>query len=279
MELIRVKSWQKTRLTGRVGQRASAYEDYSRREYLLTGVMTEVRASEMSDLDMGEAGDGSSDAPMDVAMQMGTTVTPIAADTAGATMIEPMERNEHGKRRRSCEAPPTTRQLRSRMEGADQQKARKRAHLQRTIAKMATMRNAQTAYQEAQWRGMKTWLDERDEKWDKYHRDDGPCAKGVTNMGTRVVAAKEGGRSKERKADTDGAGLKSSIHVEAMQTGRPEKPEERRQLQPGRQLKPKLRPKSELNPTPTPMPRTTSTLIAVTTSVLTPPRWWETVPP
>jgi hypothetical protein len=67
--------------------------------------MTEARVSGRSDLDTGEAGDGRSDAPKDVTMEMGATAaTPVAVDTAGATTVEPMERNENGKRRRRSEA-------------------------------------------------------------------------------------------------------------------------------------------------------------------------------
>jgi hypothetical protein len=31
------------------------------------------------------------------------------------------------------------------------------------------MVDAQTALQEAQWRGIKRWLEKREEKWDAYH--------------------------------------------------------------------------------------------------------------
>jgi len=51
--------------------------------------------NERSDLDTGEAGDGRSDAPMDVAIEMATAVTPTTAKTAGGTMIEQIERNEN----------------------------------------------------------------------------------------------------------------------------------------------------------------------------------------
>ena len=54
-------------------------------------MMTEFRGSERSDLDAGEAGDGRSDAPMDMAMEMATAATSIAAETAGVTIFEPME--------------------------------------------------------------------------------------------------------------------------------------------------------------------------------------------
>jgi len=82
--------------------------------------MTQVRGSERSDLDTGEAGDGRSDVAMDVVMEMATRPTPIAAETAAATIFEPMERNENRKRRRRSEAKATARDWRSRMERATQ---------------------------------------------------------------------------------------------------------------------------------------------------------------
>jgi len=45
--------------------------------------MTEVRGSERSGLDTGGAADGRSEAPTDMAMEMATAVTSIAAETAG----------------------------------------------------------------------------------------------------------------------------------------------------------------------------------------------------
>jgi len=52
--------------------------------------MTEFRASGRSNLDAGEAENGRSDAPMDVAIEMATSATSIAAETAGATIFVPM---------------------------------------------------------------------------------------------------------------------------------------------------------------------------------------------
>jgi hypothetical protein len=49
--------------------------------------MTVVRVSEGSDLDTGEVGQGRSNMPIDVAMEMAMAVTPIAAATAGATIF------------------------------------------------------------------------------------------------------------------------------------------------------------------------------------------------
>jgi hypothetical protein len=88
MEWVRVKAWQKTRLTQCVGQQASDDEDSVA---CVTEVMTESRVSGRSDQDAGEAENGRSDAPMDVAMEMAMAATSIPAETAGATIFEPME--------------------------------------------------------------------------------------------------------------------------------------------------------------------------------------------
>jgi len=255
--------------------------------------MTEVRVSDRSGLDTGGAADGRSDAPMDMVMEMATAVTAIAAETVGEVTLEPMERNENGKRRRRSEVPATAwalRDWRSRMERAAQQQARELAQLHRTIAKMANML-------ETQWRGMKTWLEEQEEKRDAYHQDDVLWGKGITDMVKRVVAATERDQREGRKADTDGVGLEASIHADLTQTGGPKKQEERQQLQPGKQPKsvpvPMLKPKPNTNPnpkpnlapalrptpTPTPAPRATSTPKGATAPVTTPTRQWETVPP
>jgi hypothetical protein len=265
--------------------------------------MTEVRVSERRGLDTGEAADGRSDAPMDMAMEVATAVTSIAAGTAGEAALEPMERNENGKRRWS-EVPATAWALgdwRSRMERAAQQQACELAQLHRTIAKMANMLETHTALQEAQWRGMKSWLEEKEKKRDAYHQDDLLWGEGTTDMVARAVAATERGQKEERRADTEGVGLEASIHADLTQTGGPEKPEERQQLQPGRQLKsmpmPKPKPKPNPNPNPspkpnpapppaprpapTPTPRATSAPRGATPSAptQTPTRRWETIPP
>jgi len=104
--------------------------------------MTEVRGRERSDLDTGGAGDGRSDVPMDVVTVMAMTVTAIAAETTGATIFKPIERNENGKRRRRSKAPATALapgDLKSRMERAAQQQDCEVAQPHRIIAKMANM--------------------------------------------------------------------------------------------------------------------------------------------
>jgi hypothetical protein len=78
--------------------------------------MTEFRGSERSDLITGEAGDGRSDGPVDMAMEKATAATFIAAKTAGVTIVDRMERNQNGKRRRMSEAPATPSNWKSCME-------------------------------------------------------------------------------------------------------------------------------------------------------------------
>ena len=58
---------------------------------------------------------------MDLTMEMATAVTSIAVETAGEDTLEPIERNENGKRRRRSEVLATTWALedwRSRMKRA-----------------------------------------------------------------------------------------------------------------------------------------------------------------
>ena len=63
--------------------------------------------SEGSDLDAGEAGDRRSDPPMNGSMELVIAATLIAAETAGATVVQPIERNENGQRTRRNEALAT----------------------------------------------------------------------------------------------------------------------------------------------------------------------------
>ena len=101
---------------------------------------------------------------------------------------------------------------------------------------------------------MKLWLEEKENKRDTYHQDDVLWGKGMTDMVVRVVAATERDQKEERKADTDGARLESSIHPDLTQTGGLEEPEARKHRQPGRQLKSMPMPKPKTNQTPKPNP-------------------------
>jgi len=183
------------------------------------------------------------------------------------------------------------------MECAAQQQARELAQLHKTIAKMANMLETQTALQESQWRGMKTWLEEKEEMWDAYHQDDVLWRMGITDMVKRVVAATDRDQREGRKADIEGVSLDASIQSDLTQTGGPKKPEELQHLQPGKLPKsvpvpmakpkpnpnpnpnPKVAPALRPTPTPTQAPRATSTPTGARATVPTRTRRLETVSP
>ena len=75
---------------------------------------------------------------MDVAMGM-VMATDIAAETAGAGIFEPMERNENGKRRCRSEAPAAPSDLRIHMETTIRQQAQELTQLHRTVAHLANL--------------------------------------------------------------------------------------------------------------------------------------------
>ena len=100
------------------------------------------------------------------------------------------------------------------------------------------------------------WLEVKEKMRDAYHQDDLLWGKGIKDMVARAVAATEQDHKEEGKVDTEGVGLVGSIHADLTQTGGPEKPEERPQLQPGRQLKsmPMAKPEPNTSPRPSPAP-------------------------
>jgi len=135
-----VESWQKMRLMQHVGQRASNDKEYPRKWACLTEVMSEARVSDRSSLEMGDTGDRRSDAPMDLAMDMTTTATPTALETTGATIFEPVERNENSKRRRRRDTLATPCNWRSRIERTIRQQARARTASESSAVDGATSR-------------------------------------------------------------------------------------------------------------------------------------------
>jgi len=233
IEWTRLESWQKTRLRDASANQQETTRTTLEREVCLTGVMTEAGVSERSDLDTGEAGDRRSDVPKDVAMEMTTLATPTAVETAGATMFEPMERNENGKRRRRSEAPATPSDWRSRQERTMRQQAQELTQLHRTVGHLTNLVHAPAAREEAQWLGMRTWMQEGKQKWDAHQGDDKVWGAGITNMIAKImtgVAPGREGREIERHetAGMDGRGLEASQHADTTQEGGPEK---RQQLQ------------------------------------------------
>jgi len=231
--------------------------------------MTKFRVSGRSDLDAGEAGDGRSDAPIEVVMEMATVATSIAAETAGATIFELMERNENGKQRRRSEALAAPCDWRIQMERTIRQQAQELTQLHRTAGHLANLWEIWAARNEAQWQGMMAWMEEREQKWDARNEDDKLWGAGIRNSTAKLMNGVEPGqegREKDRgvTVGTDGGGLEASHHAD---TTREEGREKRQQLQ--QQPKPKLQLK--LQPKPQPAPK----LKSATTHV----RRWATVPP
>ena len=112
--------------------------------------MSQIIVSGVSDLDAREAGNGRSDPPMDVAMEMVTAVTAINAESAGANGCEPMKRNVNGTRRRRSEAWVAPSECRSDMERTIQQHAEELMLRHQTVDYLADIVEARAASEEAQ---------------------------------------------------------------------------------------------------------------------------------
>jgi hypothetical protein len=184
-------------------------------------------------------------------------------------MFEPMERNENGKWRRRSEAPATPSDWRSHMERTMRQQGQGLTQLHRTVGHLTNLVQAQAAREEPQWLGMRTWMQEREQKWDARHEDDKLSRAGIRNIIAKIMKGVTSGqeateKERDETAGTDGGGLQASQHAD---TTREEEPEKRQQLQ--QQLKPKLQLKLQPKPQPAPKPK----------SAPTHARRWETVPP
>jgi len=237
--------------------------------------MTEFRVSGRSDLEAGKAGNGRSDALMNVAMQMATEATSIAAETVGATIFEPMQRNENGKRSRRSDLPPAPSERRSRLKRTIEQQAQELTQLHRTVGHLASLVEVRAAREEAQRLAMMTWMQERDQTCEAYYEYDKVWGARITNMIAKTmkgVAQGQEEKEKEREvtARTDGGGLDASQHADMTQE---EGPKERQQPQRQQQPKPwpKLQVNLQLQPQPVHKPKSAPSP--------TPARRWETVPP
>jgi len=149
------------------------------------------------------------------------------------------------------------------------QQAQEVTQLHRTVGYLTNLARAQAAHEEAQGLGMRTWMQEGEQKWDACHEDDKVWGVGITNMIAMImkgVAPGQEVRENERHetARMDGGGLVDSQHADTPQKGGPEK---RQQLQ--QQLKRRLA--LEVQPKPKHEPKQQS--------APTPARPWETVPP
>jgi hypothetical protein len=78
---------------------------------------------------------------------------------------------------------------------------------------------------------MRTWRQEREQKWDARHEDDKLWGAGITNMIAKImtgVASGQDAREKERDetAETDGGGLQASQYADMTLEEEPEKPQQ-----------------------------------------------------
>jgi hypothetical protein len=133
-------------------------------------------------MDVGEAANWTSDASMDLAIKMVTAATAIATETVGATIFDPIQRNENGKRRKRSETTAAPSDWRSGMEQTIQQQAQELMQLHRTVGQLANLVEARAACKEAQQLAMLTWMQEREQKWDARYEDQKVWGVGITNM-------------------------------------------------------------------------------------------------
>ena len=133
-------------------------------------------------MDAGEDGNGRSDAPMDVVMEMASAVTATAAGTAGGTIFELMERNKTGRRRRRNQAPAAPSDWKCRMGRTIRLQAQELRQRHRTVGHLAHLVEAQAAGNLAQQQAMMTWMQKRQQKWDSCNEDEKVSWAGITNM-------------------------------------------------------------------------------------------------
>ena len=180
----------------------------------------------------------------------------------------------NGKRLRNETSEPVSAlgDWRGRIERTVRQQAREVIQLHQTIDWMARMLEAHAVREEAQWLGMREWLEDREMKWDQRHKDDVLWGMGIADMtvevlakgGVCVVAPAQNARKEGRDetARQDGGGLEASQHAGATQDGEPEKcqlPQQQQKPKPKLQLtlqpEPRHEPKPEPKPTPIPIRR------------------------
>jgi len=187
----------------------------------------------------------------------GAGISSMTCDpTATANATEQLVHYENGMRLRSGdpEASRAPSDWRSRMERTMQQQAQELTQLHRTVRHQSNVLHAHATREEAQWLGMMTWMQEREQQWDACSEDVKLLGAGITTMVARVmkrVAPGHDARETERDktAKMDGEGLEASQHADIMQEGGPEM---RRQLeqQPEPNLRLKLQPKLQHQPKP-----------------------------
>jgi hypothetical protein len=82
------------------------------------------------------------------------------------------------------------------MESTMRQQVQELTQLHPTVGHQTNLVQAQAAREEAQWLGMRTCMQEREQKWDASHQDNTLCGAGITHMIAKTmkgVAKRPGG--------------------------------------------------------------------------------------
>lgn len=103
---------------------------------------------------------------------------------------EQWERNKDatGLRNENSEPVSSPGDWKSRMEGTVRLQAHEVTQLHQTIDRMARVLEARAARQEAQWRSMKEWLEDREMKCDDCHRVDVLLGGGIADITSKMLA-------------------------------------------------------------------------------------------
>ena len=195
-----------------------------------TRTVTEVYQSQRSYLETGEAGDRRREAPIEVAMETGPAVIQMAPKNSGKTIVEPIrgKREWNAEKEERCPgdllAPSA---WRSRIYRMVRLQAQKLLQLHRTVGHCTNVLEALAPREEAQWLGMLTKMQEREQKWDTRHEDDKLWGAGstipITMVMKRVAPGQEARENtRDRAAKMDFAVLEASQHADTTQEGEPE---------------------------------------------------------
>ena len=143
-------------------------------------------------------------------------------------MAEELEHNETGKRLNSGpEASRAPSDWRSCMERTMRQQAQEQTQMHPTVGQLAYLLEAPESCEEAQWPGMITWMQEREQMRDSWHERYKLLWAGII---IPTVMVKKGvtpgqevsGKDTEKTAKMDSGVLQASWGADTPQDGRPE---------------------------------------------------------
>jgi hypothetical protein len=77
------------------------------------------------------------------------------------------------------------------MERAVRQQAQELAQLHRTTRQLTNLLEAHAAQEEAQWAGVKAWMEEREERWEFRHEENVLWAAGISRLVAEITKEKK----------------------------------------------------------------------------------------